>query len=294
MEELESEWADPWEHARLLSDMDRNNVLIKLLQRHAPGATVIEVGCGTGVWSVLAAKLGARRVLALEPSDLWTSARDLVVENGLQDVVSVLPISVEALAADGLPDDWQGADLIFSELLNADPLAEGIVAASAAARGLLAVGGVLAPDRIELFAALAEAEAHTDLAGARSELARIAAGWDLDLDSVVELLEEADIEPFVSPSVRLCSAPTKLCTLHLGNGALPPRLRFCATSEQPAAGATLWWRAHYGPDLVMSNAPGTPNHWGQLVCAWPDPVPAGDVGVEIEFEDGSVRLTPAQ
>jgi len=294
MEELESEWADPWEHARLLGDGTRNSVLIDLLAKHARGSVTIEIGCGTGVWSVLAARLGARQVIALEPSDLWTTARDLVAKNGLQQIVTVLPLAIEDLTEARLPKDWTGADLIFSELLNADPFAEGILSASVAARRLLAPGGVLAPDQLDLYVALAQAEAHTDLHSARTQLHELAARFDLDLDSVVDVLEEADIEPFVSPTVALRSEVHHLCSVTLGDPAgVPEHIAVALAAKEPVGGAALWWTARYDRDLSMTNAPGTDNHWGQLVCAWPEQVAAGTVVVDVELEDDSVRLLPA-
>ena len=294
MPDVESEWADPWEHARLLGDRSRNRALVQLLERQAAGATVIEVGCGTGVWSIVAARLGAKRVIALEPSDLWTCARDLVVENGLEEVVTVLPVAIEQLTPDRLPENWRGADLIFSELLNADPLAEGIVTASAAARRLLAPGGVLAPHQLDLYAALAHTEAHTDLSSALAQLDGLTARFGIDLSVAADVLAEADIEAFVSPSATLDSAPQQVLQISLDRAsAIPERLQLQFQADRPATGAALWWVAHYGPELRMSNAPGTPNHWGQLVCAWPRPLPRGVVRVDLLLEDDTVRLEPA-
>ena len=242
----------------------------------------------------LAARLGARRVIALEPSDLWTDARELVAENGLEHIVTVLPIPIGDLTADRLPDNWQGADLIFSELLNADPLAEGIVSASAAARELLADNGVLAPHQLDLHLALAHTEAHRDLSGAQRQLDLLADRFDLDLTSAAEVLEAAEIEPFVSPAARLVSEVRTVATVDLLQGGPPPeRCTASFQARQEATGAALWWTAHYGPNLRMTNAPGTINHWGQLVCAWPRPVPAGPVTVVVELEDDTARLLPA-
>ena len=81
-----SGFANPWEHIRLLSDSPRNEVLIQLLAKRAPGARVLEVGCGTGLLSCIAAKLGAAEVIGVEPTPLIEVARELVKENGLNQV----------------------------------------------------------------------------------------------------------------------------------------------------------------------------------------------------------------
>lgn len=65
----------------------------------APGARVMDVGAGSGILSIAAARLGAASVLALE-SDPWAveTARDNVRANGVQD-------KVEVLHAQARPDD---------------------------------------------------------------------------------------------------------------------------------------------------------------------------------------------
>ena len=50
-------FADPWEHVRLLSDAHRNKALLDVLGRHVPGRSVLEVGCGTGLLSLIAARV---------------------------------------------------------------------------------------------------------------------------------------------------------------------------------------------------------------------------------------------
>lgn len=253
---------------------------------------VVEVGCGTGVFSVLAAQLGARHVYALEPTDLWTTARDVVAANGLQDRVTVLPLSVEAFAA-APPAGFPGADLVFSELLNADPFAEGLFEASAAGRTLLAPGGVLAPSRLVVQAALVQADAWQDLAAAQAQVARLAEAHGLDFGPVAEVVEQAAPEPFVAPRVVLRSAPVRLWDQDLtaAGGAPRPVTRWLQPDgPAPAGGVTVWFSADYGDGLVLTNAPqAAPSHWGHMVVALPEPV-RGPVEVAFEAAEGSLEI----
>jgi len=288
---LLADFADPWEHARLLSDAPRNALLVSLLSQHAREGVVVEVGCGTGVFSVLAARMGAAHVYALEPSGLWTTARDLVRANGLSARVTVLPLSVEAFAA-APPVGFSGADLVFSELLNADPFAEGVVEASAAARLLLAPGGVLAPSHLDVFAALVDAEAWQDLAGAQAALRELGSTHGLDLGPAARLLAGAAPEPFVSPSVRLRSQKHRIFSVDLRAAEAPPApVDLVLTPEGPApvGGVAVWFSATYGPDVCLSNEPGRPGHWGTLVAALPRPV-AGAVRVVLDPSDGGLDV----
>ena len=56
-------------------------------------AVVLDVGCGTGILSLLAARAGARRVIAVDASeDIAQKARKIVELNELEDVITyVLP-----------------------------------------------------------------------------------------------------------------------------------------------------------------------------------------------------------
>lgn len=126
-------FANPWEHVRLLSDGDRNEAMLALLARRAPGARVLEVGCGAGLLSCAAARLGARHVYAVEPTPMAAIARQMVRDNGLDGVVEVLEGRVEDL-------EPRPVDLAFSELLNADPFVEGVLEAMDGAAAWCALG----------------------------------------------------------------------------------------------------------------------------------------------------------
>jgi len=51
-------------------------------------AVVLDVGCGTGILSLFAAKGGAKRVIAVDASDISQKAEQIVKINGLDDVIT--------------------------------------------------------------------------------------------------------------------------------------------------------------------------------------------------------------
>ena len=66
-----SGWADPVEHARMLHDHRRTgDYLAAVAEAVRPGDVVLDVGTGSGVLAVAAARAGARRVYAVEASDI--------------------------------------------------------------------------------------------------------------------------------------------------------------------------------------------------------------------------------
>lgn len=51
-------------------------------------AIVLDVGCGTGILSLFAAKSGAKHVYAIEASDIAEKAEKIVRQNGLEGVIT--------------------------------------------------------------------------------------------------------------------------------------------------------------------------------------------------------------
>jgi len=72
---------------------------------------VLDVGCGTGILSIFAAQAGAKKVYAVEASDMADMARKLVEANGWRDVIEIVKGKVEEIE---LPED---VDVIVSEPL---------------------------------------------------------------------------------------------------------------------------------------------------------------------------------
>ena len=48
-----------------------------------PGSVVLEIGTGPGIFAVLACKLGAKRVYAIEPDDIIQLAREIAAAQRL-------------------------------------------------------------------------------------------------------------------------------------------------------------------------------------------------------------------
>ena len=52
------------------------------------GKVVLDVGCGTGILSMMCARAGAKHVYAVDNSDIIDSAREITFVNGLQETVT--------------------------------------------------------------------------------------------------------------------------------------------------------------------------------------------------------------
>lgn len=266
---LPYDFSDPWEHARLLSDRPRNEALLTMIRRRSPGARVMEVGCGTGLLSCIAARCGAAHVYAVEPTSLVEVAREVVAANGLQDRVTVLHGKVEDL-------EPRPVDLAFSELLNADPFLEGVVPAMNAAATWLAPGGRLSPTRLKVYVALAWAtEASEEHGMARSEVRRMCAEHDLNPARLLEVLDVWHPMRFVTHAERPVSTSAVAFDLPLGQGEPEPdeaEVVVWSRVSGAVGGAMMWFSADIDDEVWMSNPPGAGSHWGQLICGWTRPL----------------------
>jgi SAM-dependent methyltransferase len=140
-------------HQTLLADAVRNRAFARALARVVrPGADVLDLGAGTGLWAVVAARLGARRVVAVEKEPLLAPliAR-LARENGVEGAVVVAEGDSRTLEL------GREFDVVVSETVGTEGFDEGIVALLAdARRRFLRRGGVLVPRALSLCAAPAE------------------------------------------------------------------------------------------------------------------------------------------
>ena len=141
------------DHESLLSDEHRNRPFYKALKNHVTGtSSVLDIGSGTGLWAIAAARMGARRVVAIEQDVLLLGLiKALARHNGVADRVEVL--GGDSRQA-GLGKDF---DIVISETVGHLVFDEPIVPIMIDARErFLKPGGVLIPGSVALLAAAAQ------------------------------------------------------------------------------------------------------------------------------------------
>lgn len=118
-------------------------------------AVVLDVGCGSGILSLFAARSGAKRVIAVDASEIAAKAEKVIKVNGFEDVVTVVQGKVENIA---LPDGITQVDIIISEWMGYALLYESMLDSVLVARDrFLRPGGVMAPSQCQMILALCDA-----------------------------------------------------------------------------------------------------------------------------------------
>lgn len=134
-------------HVDMLNDRTRTESYLESISRTVqPGDVVLDIGTGTGIYAMAAARAGARHVYAIEAGPIARAARALFRVNGLADRITLLRGWSTQL---WLPER---ADVLISEVIGNEPLAEGVIGVTKdALRRLLKPDARLIPSRIKIY-----------------------------------------------------------------------------------------------------------------------------------------------
>ena len=168
----------------MLDDHRRtHDYLEALAQAVRPDDVVLDIGTGSGVLAVAAARAGARHVYAVEASDIAEVSERVFAANDVQDRVTLIP------AWSRLIDLPEPADLLVAEIIGNEPLEEEILETTLdARRRLLKPGAKLLPHTLTLLARpleLPEAEARQRAVG-RDATDRWRRLYGMELQPVVD------------------------------------------------------------------------------------------------------------
>lgn len=161
----------PW-HFDIVRDHGRNSAYEAALRRTVmPGCKVLEIGTGTGLLAMMAARAGAAQVITCEADPAIAAvAREIIGRNGFADRIRVVGKHSTRLEVEG--DLGGPADVLVSEIVSNDLLSEGALPVMEHVRegGLLKPDGRMVPMRGRVRIALAsdddwQAERMSEAAG---------------------------------------------------------------------------------------------------------------------------------
>jgi tetratricopeptide (TPR) repeat protein len=142
-------------HVPMMNEFERNNAYFLGMQAAVtPGQLVFEIGAGSGLLSMMAAKLGAQQVVTCEGAPLIADmARQIVATNGYQDTISVLAKpSFEVMLGSDLPEQ---ADILVHEIFSSGLIEEHVLPAMEDAKQrLLKPGARIIPGAASIMVAL--------------------------------------------------------------------------------------------------------------------------------------------
>ena len=267
----------------MIADKPRMDAYVAALRQAVkPGAVVMDLGCGVGVFALLACKFGARRVYAVEPANIIGLARDAAIANGCADKIEFF----ESLSTEiTLPEP---ADVIISDLRGVLPWYQQHIPSIIDARARhLAPGGVLIPRCDLLWAAVVEAP---------EQYEAIVGSWqhdELDLSAGRRLITNTWKKATIEPR-QLLVGPELWATLdyyEVDNADIRAELSWEVVRDGTAHGVTAWFDSELASGIVLSNHPAAPRMiYGQGLFPFPEPVAVeqGD-RIQLRLEARMVR-----
>lgn len=268
--------APAW-HFPMMADVARNEAYDRALRRAAPGRRVLDIGAGSGLLAMMAARAGAAKVTTCEvvPA-IAAAAREIIQANGLAD-----SITLHAKRSDQLKigqDLWARANVLVTETFCSGLLTEGVLPTIEHAREhLLTPDAVVIPQRAAARGYLiggpsVEAQAYASQA-AGFDLSRFnlfaSSKFGLHLDRLPHDILSDDFE---------------ILSFDLMQSYFPPERREIAATVRVSGrcvGVAQWLRLDLDSETTYENRPEAnagANGWMHVIHRFPEPIEllAGD------------------
>jgi SAM-dependent methyltransferase len=238
-----------------------------------PGDVVLDVGAGTGILSLFAARAGAARVYAVERTTIAVLAQELAAENEASETVNVIHGDLMDIE---LPER---VDVIVSEWLGGFGVDEGMLVPVIAARDRwLKPGGAMIPSSVTAWAGLVHDSYFGEIVGFLRD-----DPYGLRMDGLVEMtvneilysgsfrhLTAADRR---SEPGRLWTTDAKLIPLEEAQAPHEAETLLQVRDPGTANALALWFSADLAPGLSLSVGPGDPpTHWGMTTAPLRSPL----------------------
>lgn len=282
----------PFWHIPMMNDAPRNDAfeaaITAAIAVSGPDVRVLDIGAGSGLLSLMAARAGAQQVVACEMEPLIAEmAQRIVAQNGYADRITVhakastdLSIGVELDAP---------AQILVSEILSSDLLTEKVLDTfEDAHRRLLAPNALVIPRAATAMGCLVASETLADYAFVGE-----VSGFDLSpfTDFAQQRLP---IHGTMTAWQRLSDdhALVHLDLTRAKHDAVLTRLRIPVTASGRAIGIVQWMHIDLWPGVTFDNHPDryTDGGWLQILHSFPAPI---DVvaGETLDVAVGHDRIT---
>jgi protein arginine N-methyltransferase 1 len=254
------------DYGKMISDRIRTDAYFRALQQTVnPDSVVIDIGAGSGILSLFACKLGARKVYAIEPSDAIQLAIEFATANGYSDRIEFLQrMSTEV----NLPE--QG-DIIVSDIRGVLPMhGHSLLSIVDARTRLLARSGIMIPMDETLWASVvADTKLYSRCSGPWTDNP-----YGLNLHAGRRMVTNTWWRARVDLS-QLLTAPKCWYTLDYATLESPDvrgKADWTVEKDGTGYGLAVWFDTNLVRDVSFSNGPHAPEViYGSGFFPWSEP-----------------------
>ncbi|MGD8367157.1 MAG: 50S ribosomal protein L11 methyltransferase [Desulfobacterales bacterium] len=255
-------------YAAMIADSVRMNAYATAIEsRVRPGMAVLDLGTGTGIFSLLACRAGARKVYAVDPSEAVQVGREIARANGLKDRIVFIQDRSSAI---DLPEP---VDLIVSDMRGVLPFFSSHLSDIADARDrFLSSTGHMIPLYDHIFGMLAETpQIYGEFVSPWSESPF---GFDMAAASRYQVNQWKKVE---SNALNAVSSPCRWLSIDYSTLAGPSgsgQLAWSVEKKAAAQGFVLWFDTRLTEECGFSNAPDQPETiYGKAFFPFQEPLP---------------------